>query len=64
MKIPKDSAYWQFPKDEVIKQGTISNQPAGFLEMVKKYWYFAAGGIGLILLMVFMGKRKRPDQKL
>lgn len=64
MKIPKDSAYWQLPKDEVITQGTISNQPAGFLEMVKKYWYFAAGGIGLILLMVFMGKRKRPDQKL
>ena len=64
IKIPKDSAYWQLPKDEVITQGTISNQPAGFLEMVKKYWYFAAGGIGLILLMVFMGKRKRPDQKL
>lgn len=59
MKIPKDSAYWQIPKDQVSTQGAISNQPAGFLEMIKKYWYFAAGGVFLILLMVYMGKRKK-----
>lgn len=59
MKIPKDSAYWQLPKDDAATKDAGSNQPAGFLEMIKKYWYFAAGGVVLILLMVYMGKRKK-----
>ncbi len=57
--MPKDSTYWQLPKDGVAKEGTVTSQPAGFLELVKKYWYFAAGGVLLILLMVFMSKRKK-----
>jgi uncharacterized Zn-binding protein involved in type VI secretion len=57
--MPKDSTYWQLPKDRVAKEGTVTRQPAGFLELVKKYWYFAAGGVLLILLMVFMSKRKK-----
>ena len=59
MKIPKDSAYWQLPKDDAATKDAGSNQPAGFLEMIKKYWYFAAGGVVFILLMVYMGKRKK-----
>ncbi|HEX4875986.1 MAG TPA: PAAR domain-containing protein [Chitinophagaceae bacterium] len=59
MKIPKDSAYWQLPKDEAITKEATSNQTTGFLEMIKKYWYFAAGGLVLILLMVYLGKRKK-----
>lgn len=59
MKIPKDSAHWQLPKDDATTKEAGRNQPAGFLEMVKKYWYFAAGGVVLILLMVYMGKRKK-----
>lgn len=59
MKIPKDSAYWQLPKDDATTKEAGSNQPTGFLELVKKYWYFAAGGVVFILLMVYMGKRKK-----
>jgi len=59
MKIPKDSDYWQLPKDDAATKEAGSNQPAGFLEMIKKYWYFAAGGVVFILLMVYMGKRKK-----
>lgn len=59
MKIPKDSAYWQLPKDDAATKEAGSNQPADFLKMIKKYWYFAAGGVVFILLMVYMGKRKK-----
>lgn len=59
MKIPKDSAYWQLPKDDATTKEAASNQPTSFLEMVKKYWYIAAGGVVFILLMVYMGKRKK-----
>lgn len=59
MKIPKDSAYWQLPKDEATTKEATSNQTAGFLELVKKYWYFVVGGVVLIMLMVYMGKRKK-----
>lgn len=58
MKIPKDSAHWQLPKDDATTKEAASNQPT-FLEMVKKYWYIAAGGVVLILLMLYMGKRKK-----
>ena len=59
MKIPKDSAYWQLPKNDATTKEAASNQPTSFLEMVKKYWYIAAGGLVFILLMVYMGKRKK-----
>jgi uncharacterized Zn-binding protein involved in type VI secretion len=59
MTIPKDSAYWQLPKDEIKTEVPASEQPAGFLELVKKYWFFAAGAVVLILLMVIMGRRKK-----
>jgi uncharacterized Zn-binding protein involved in type VI secretion len=59
MKIPKDSAYWQLPKDDATTKEAASNQPTSFLEMVKKYWYIAVGGVVFILLMVYMGKRKK-----
>jgi len=57
--MPKDSTYWQLPKARLAKEGPVTSQPAGFLELVKKYWYFATGGVLLILLMVFMSKRKK-----
>ena len=59
MTIPKDSAYWQLPKEEMTTEESAVDQPNSFLELVKKYWYFAAGGVLLILLMVFMSKRKK-----
>jgi uncharacterized Zn-binding protein involved in type VI secretion len=59
MTIPKDSVYWQLPKEEITTKETAGDQPAGFLELVKKYWYVAAGAVFLILLMVIMGRRKK-----
>ena len=60
MAIPKDSAYWQFPKQEAASTGpTIENKPAGFLDVLKKYWYVAVGGLLLVLLGAVMGKRKK-----
>ncbi len=60
MNIPKDSAYWQLPKPETTTTPTTNeNQPVGFLELLKKYWYVGAGVLVLIVLMVVVGKRKR-----
>jgi uncharacterized Zn-binding protein involved in type VI secretion len=59
MTIPKDSAYWQLPKEEMTTEESAVDQPNSFLELVKKYWYVAAGGVVLILLMVYLGKRKK-----
>jgi hypothetical protein len=59
MTIPKDSAYWQLPKEEMTTEESAVDQPNSFLELVKKYWYVAAGGVVLILLLVYLGKRKK-----
>ncbi len=59
MGVPKDSAYWQLPKQEAASAETATDKPAGFLELLKKYWYIAAGGLLLILLGVLVGKRKK-----
>lgn len=59
MAVPKDSAYWQLPKQEAASTETATDMPADFLELLKKYWYIAAGGLLLILLLVVVGKRKK-----
>ncbi len=59
MNIPKDSAYWQLPKQEATTTETATDKPAGFLEILKKYWYVGAGVLVLIVLMVVVGKRKK-----
>ena len=52
MNIPKDSAYWQLPKQEATTTETATDKPAGFLEILKKYWYVGAGVLVLIVSMV------------
>ncbi len=59
MSIPKDSAYWQLPQQEEAVTETTVKKPVDFLEMAKRYWYIAAGGLLIIVLLVFWGKRKK-----
>lgn len=62
MTMPKDSAYWQLPKPAAINEsGTIKS--TAFVELLKKYWYYAAGGLGVILLGVLLGRRKKGTTK-
>jgi uncharacterized Zn-binding protein involved in type VI secretion len=59
MSIPKDSSSWQLPKEQIKTEGVVSEKTAGFLELVKKYWYAAAGAVLLIFTIVYLGKRKK-----
>ncbi|MBK8951913.1 MAG: PAAR domain-containing protein [Chitinophagaceae bacterium] len=55
--IPKDTAYWQIPK-QADETKPAAGEATDYMGLLKQYWYAAAGVVVLLLLLLFRRRKK------